>query len=225
MSQQAISGGGGGRPHDNVQPFVALNYIICLEGAQPTDRVDHADPFLGEIRMIAGDRVPRGFAACEGQIMELTQNTALFTLLGTTYGGDGRTTFALPDLRGAVAMGYGEGPGLSARNLGDTGGEETVALTEAELPPHGHTMRAAPEPASSATPEPYAVLAVASGGSAYSTHTDARTALAGEALGAGSAAAGHNNLQPYLALRFCVAVAGVYPPRGEDPRQGQAREA
>src|SRR6478736_5724856 len=98
------------------------------------------DPFVGEIRLFAGTFAPKGWAFCNGQLMSISQNTALFSLLGTTYGGDGKTTFALPDLQGRLPMHFGQGPGLSNRDLGEKAGSETVALTTSQMPLHGHTV-------------------------------------------------------------------------------------
>jgi microcystin-dependent protein len=111
------------RPEDNMQPFLGLNYVIALVGIFPSR--NSGDPLLGEIMMVGFNFAPRGWAFCDGQLLAISSNTALFSLLGTTYGGDGRTTFALPDLRGRVPLHKGNGPGLSSRTLGERGGVET----------------------------------------------------------------------------------------------------
>lgn len=128
---------GGGQPHTNMQPSLALHYIIALAGIYPT-RNKGLEPFLGEINLFAGNFAPRGWAFCDGQLLPISQNDALFSLLGTTYGGDGRTSFALPDLRGRAAVHPGTGPGLTTWRLGDRVGVENVALTVNELPAHSH---------------------------------------------------------------------------------------
>jgi microcystin-dependent protein len=110
--------------HDNMQPFQAVNFIIALQGVFPSR--SSAEPLLGEIFMFAGNFAPRGFALCEGQLLSIASNSALFSILGTTYGGDGRSTFGLPDLRGRVPVGPGTGPGLTPRRLGDKDGTETA---------------------------------------------------------------------------------------------------
>jgi microcystin-dependent protein len=124
-------------PENNMQPYLAVNYIIALQGIFPSR--NSADPFIGEIFLFAGNFAPRGFALCDGQLLPIAQNTALFSLLGTTYGGDGRTTFALPDLRGRVPMHAGTGPGLSTRRLGERSGAETTVPD-----PHNHAHTLSP---------------------------------------------------------------------------------
>ena len=141
---------GAGLAHPNMQPTQALNYIIALQGLFPSRNIpepdgeasdadqDASDPLLGEVKMFAGSFAPRGWAFCDGQLMQISQNQSLFSILGTTYGGDGRTTFALPDLRGRVAIHEGQGAGLPNYNLGQRGGAETVPLTWTQLPVHSH---------------------------------------------------------------------------------------
>lgn len=131
---------GAGQAHTNMQPYLVINYIIALQGVFPSR--DGSSPqngvLIGEIRMFAGTFAPSGFALCNGQLLQISANSALFSILGTTYGGDGRTTFGLPDLRGRAALHFGSGPGLSNRPLGQKGGVESVTLTEAQLPSHNH---------------------------------------------------------------------------------------
>jgi microcystin-dependent protein len=132
---------GGSQQHDNMQPSLCINYIIALQGIYPSRTgpvTTSADPFIGEIKMFAGGFAPRGWAFCDGQLLAISSNEALFSLLGTTYGGDGRTTFALPDLRGRVPVHPGTGPGLSYRQWGDSMGTEQVTLTIDEIPAHNH---------------------------------------------------------------------------------------
>lgn len=147
---------GGGQAHPNVQPSLALNYIIALQGTFPSRTAGDpgtkdppakpagVEPFLGEIYLFGGNFAPRGYAFCDGQLLSINQNPALFAILGTTYGGDGRTTFALPDLRGRVPIGPGTGPGLTTVQLGEKFGVEAVSLGVAQLPGHVHDV---PEPA------------------------------------------------------------------------------
>jgi len=169
-----------------------------------------ADPFVAEIRIFPFNFAPRGWAWCDGQLLPLSQNTALFSLLGTTYGGNGKSNFALPDLQGRAPMHPGQGPGLSLHDLGETGGSDTVTLLESEIPAHAHTLRASVDDADVAIPTPARILAKAS----------ANMYLAGNqntAMGNGLAPAGgdqpHNNMQPYLTFYFCIALQGVFPPR------------
>src|SRR5690348_12307627 len=164
-----------------------------------------ADPFVAEIRVFPFAFAPTGWAYCDGQIMPISQNTALFALLGTTYGGDGKSTFALPDLQGAVPMQPGQGSGLSERWGGESGGVESITLLQSEMPVHAHTMRADPyDAADTHVPGPSAVYALSTGGTLYqstqNTTMDLRTlALAGGGLP-------HNNMQPYLTLNYCIAL-------------------
>jgi microcystin-dependent protein len=171
-----------------------------------------ADPFVAEIRIFPFNFAPRGWAWCDGQLMPISQNTALFSLLGTTYGGDGKSTFALPDLQGRAPMQPGQGPGLSLYDLGQTGGSETVTLLESEIPAHSHTARAgALDPADTNIPSATAVFAPSTGGALYQASAD--TQLAPEALAPAGGDQPHNNMQPYLTFYFNIALQGVYPPR------------
>jgi microcystin-dependent protein len=155
-----------------------------------------SDPFVAEIRLFAGNFAPRGWAFCNGQLLPISQNTALFALLGTSYGGDGRTTFALPDLRGAVPVGAGRGPGLSDRVLGEQGGVPTVTLLRSELPAHGvpaSTARATTNRATDAVP---------AAGGRYATGAVAQ-----------ANPVPHNNRPPHLGLHYIIALQGIFPPR------------
>src|SRR3990172_9568516 len=173
-----------------------------------------ADPFVAEIRIFPFNFAPRGWAFCDGQLMPLSQNTALFSLLGTTYGGDGKSNFALPDLQGRAPMHPGQGPGLSLHDLGETGGSETVTLLESETPAHAHALRAdAADPADVQAPSSAVVLARSQGGNAYQTNTAGLVPMAVTALETVGGGAPHNNLQPYLTVNFCIALQGVFPPR------------
>lgn len=168
-------------------------------------------PFIGEIRMFGGTFAPRGFAFCEGQILPIVQNTALFSLLGTTYGGNGITTYALPDLRGRMPMGAGQGPGLSNRDLGQAVGQSTVTLTPPHLPAHSHGMRVSAGAATTATPSPGVTLASTSGAKVYRDLTNpVATAAPLTPSGAGLP---HENRQPFLGINFIIALNGVFPSR------------
>jgi microcystin-dependent protein len=171
-----------------------------------------ADPFVAEIRIFPFNFAPKGWAWCNGQLMPLSQNTALFSLLGTTYGGDGKSNFALPDLQGRAPMHPGQGPGLSLHDLGETGGSETVTLLESELPSHTHTTRASLDDADLTIPTSGRVLAKAQGQNVYAA-AGSLTPMAPEGLTPAGGDAPHNNLQPYLTFYFCIALQGVFPPR------------
>jgi len=173
-----------------------------------------ADPFVAEIRIYPFNFAPKGWAFCDGQLLPLSQNTALFSLLGTTYGGNGKTNFALPDLQGRGAMQPGQGPGLSLHDLGETGGSDTVTLLESEIPAHSHALQASPQPGEDASPNSQEALARSVGASLYQTVTNTNIVQ----LGAGALAPTggdqpHNNMMPYLTLNFCIALQGVFPPR------------
>lgn len=174
-----------------------------------------SEPFIAEIRIFAGNFAPRGWAFCNGQLLPIAQNTALFSLVGTTYGGDGRTDFGLPDLQGRAPMHPGRGPGLTSRQWGEEGGAETVTLTEAQLPSHTHTVRAANTPRGSVqAPGSNRTLNRSRGGNAYQSDTTTGLVLmdAAAAAQAGGSQA-HNNLQPYLVMTFIIALVGTYPSR------------
>lgn len=168
-----------------------------------------ADPFVAEIRIFPFNFAPRGWAFCDGQLMPISQNTALFSLLGTTYGGNGVSNFALPNLQGRAPMQPGQGPGLSSHDLGETGGSETVTLLESQIPAHAHVMQAATSTAAvnpSSSVVPGAAPMYASGPVAG--------AMAANMAGPVGGNQPHNNMQPYLTLNFCIALQGVFPPRG-----------
>lgn len=172
-----------------------------------------ADQFMAEIRIFPFNFAPKGWAWCDGQILPLSQNTALFSLLGTTYGGDGKSTFALPDLQGRAPMHPGQGPGLSLHDLGETGGTETVTLLESEIPSHAHTVGTSTEPAQLRAPGSARVLGVPEEDRLYGPPTDLVWA-APEAVAPAGGDQPHNNMQPYLTFYFCIALQGVFPPRG-----------
>jgi microcystin-dependent protein len=170
-----------------------------------------ADPFVAEIRIFPFNFAPKGWAWCDGQLLPLSQNTALFSLLGTTYGGDGKSTFALPDLQGRAAMHPGQGPGLSLHDLGETGGSETVTLLESEIPAHSHTYSPSVRPADSLNP---GGLASGTGNNMYAAAAGASfTNASPQALATAGGSLPHNNMQPFLTLFFCIALQGVFPPR------------
>ncbi len=173
-----------------------------------------ADPFVAEIRIFPFNFAPKGWAWCDGQLMPLSQNTALFSLLGTTYGGNGKSNFALPDLQGRAPMHPGQGPGLSLHDLGETGGTETVTLLESEIPAHTHGLNSAILPGNRTTPVGNAFARLV-GASPYLPPAGAPLVpMAPEALAPAGGDQPHNNMMPYLTCYFCIALQGVFPPRG-----------
>ena len=171
-----------------------------------------ADPFIAEVRIFPFNFAPRGWAFCDGQILPISQNTALFSLLGTNYGGNGQSTFALPNLQGRVALGSGQGPGLSNRALGETGGAASVALTEADIPNHTHSVGASNQ--LSDTPQPAGNTPARYLNNAYQLDTNGNlVSMAPEALPSAGGGQPHNNLMPYLTFNFCIALQGLFPPR------------
>ena len=171
------------------------------------------DPFVAEIRIFPFNFAPKGWAFCDGQILPLSQNTALFSLLGTTYGGDGKSTFALPNMQGNAAMHPGQGPGLSLHDLGEMSGSEFVTLLESEIPAHSHQMNAQNTPTGQVADPTGATLARPASGNLFTTDLSAPTFMAPNALAIAGASLPHNNMQPYLTLNYCIALQGVFPPR------------
>lgn len=172
-----------------------------------------ADPFVAEIRIFPFNFAPKGWAFCNGQILPISQNTALFSLLGTTYGGNGQSTFALPDMQGNSPMHPGQGPGLSLHDLGETGGSETVTLLVSEIPAHNHFIVATPSPGETFSADGNAI-ARGVGMNPYQTITNANlTPMAFTTLPVQGGSLPHNNMQPYLTLNFNIALQGVFPPR------------
>ena len=172
-----------------------------------------SDQFVAEIRIFPFNFAPTGWAFCDGQLLPLSQNTALFSLLGTFYGGDGKSTFALPNLQGRAPMRTGQGQGLSERFLGEQGGAETVTLLVSEIPFHTHQLLAAgSDPAESNDPTNFA-LARSKNGNAYTTTLTPLAQMAFQALPPAGGGLPHNNMQPYLTLNFCIALQGIFPQR------------
>jgi microcystin-dependent protein len=175
-----------------------------------------ADPFVAEIRIYPFNFAPKGWAFCDGQLLPLSQNTALFSLLGTTYGGDGKSNFALPDMQGNAPMHPGQGPGLSLHDLGETGGSQTVSLLESEIPSHSHGFWVGTQDfADVQVPSPSRILGKSTNAAAYvpGSPTPALTPMSDNALAPAGGDQPHDNMMPYLTLNFCIALQGVFPPR------------
>ena len=170
-----------------------------------------SEPFVGEIRMFAGNFAPRGWAFCDGQLLAVSQNDVLFSLFGTTYGGDGRTTFGLPDLRGRVPIHAGSGPGLSQRRLGAMGGTEAVTLVADQIPSHNHQLKASGDLAGRANPQDN-LPAKSAKVELYSGETP-DSALSPQATSTVGGSQSHSNLMPFLCVHFIVALVGIYPSR------------
>lgn len=172
-----------------------------------------SEPFIGEIRTFGFNFAPRGWAQCNGQLLPISQNTALFSILGVTFGGDGRTNFGLPNLQGDLVMDAGNGPGLTPRVPGETGGEAAVTLTTATMAAHNHAAVCNSGNGNQTNPAGNFWAQEAGGTQAYGTTGAAK--MAAGALGSSGAAAAqpHSNMQPYLTLNYCIALQGVYPSR------------
>ncbi|HEY5029145.1 MAG TPA: tail fiber protein [Candidatus Angelobacter sp.] len=171
-----------------------------------------SDPFVAEIRMFAGNFAPKGWASCDGQLLPISQNTALFSLLGTFYGGDGKSTFGLPNLEGSTPVGQGQGAGLSEYFLGQAGGSSTVTLLTSEMPIHNHFVTAYTDDLSDVPgPSPSVVLGRAQGLNPYRPQSD--TTMEFNAVSVTGSSFPHNNMMPFLTVYFIIAQQGVFPPR------------
>jgi microcystin-dependent protein len=171
------------------------------------------DSFIGEIMMFAGNFPPQNWAFCDGQLLPIAPNTALFSLIGTYYGGDGQTTFALPDLRGRLPMhtGSGPGPGLSPRSLGESGGAENVTLISTQMPAHTHALQVDSANGTTASPGGALLARDPSGTPAYGVNTTGT--LSAQAIASAGGSQPHQNMPPFLAINYCICVQGIYPPR------------
>ena len=168
-----------------------------------------SDPYLSQITIIAFTFAPRGYAYCDGEILPINQNQELYSLLGTTYGGDGRTSFGLPDLRGRVPIHFGTGPDGTSYQLGQKGGEETHTFTAAELPSHTHAVKATSATATSASPQADRVLATSTGNPLYHSASNLTPMASGGTSSPGTQA--QNNMMPSLTIGFCIAIQGLFP--------------
>jgi microcystin-dependent protein len=174
-----------------------------------------SSPFVAEIRMFGFNFAPKGWAFCDGQLLPISQNTALFSLLGTFYGGDGKSTFALPDFQGSCALGQGQSTTGTQYFIGEESGVQFVTLLQSEIPVHTHSVgtqsnRAAVNP----LPAPDQIISKAAGGSPFLVQANGNDTMAPQTIGPAGGSLPHNNMQPYLTLNFCIALQGVFPPRG-----------
>ena len=169
------------------------------------------DPFVAEVRIFPFNFPPKGWAFCNGQLLPLSQNTALFSLLGTTYGGNGKSNFALPDMQGNAPMHPGQGPGLSLHDLGEIGGSETVTLLQPEIPSHTHSVSAATIDIADSNVPTNNNIGKASTKVFNTTGTAMQMNV--NTIGIAGGSLPHNNMMPYLTFNFCIALQGVYPPR------------
>ena len=173
-----------------------------------------SDQFVAEIRIFPFNFPPKGWAFCDGQLMPISQNTALFSLLGTTYGGDGKSTFALPNMQGNAPMHPGQGPGLSLHDLGETGGSQTVTLLESEIPSHSHALQGTAGFANQNSPGGLLMGRPFGGGSMYKAPAGTTSVQLGDnEVGPAGGDQPHNNMQPFLTLNFCIAMQGIFPAR------------
>lgn len=172
-----------------------------------------SEPFIGQITLFAGNFAPRGWAFCQGQLLAIAQNTALFSILGTTYGGNGTTTFALPDLRGRVPLQQGQGPGLPPYQLGQMGGEPSVTLIINQIPIHSHSLNIDPNSGDQITPQGHVLAAEASGAAAVYSASQPSNIMNPASIGGTGGNQPHDNMQPYLGLNYIIAMEGIYPSR------------
>jgi microcystin-dependent protein len=191
-----------------LRPFL----LAVAIGASPLAAHANTEPFLGELMLTGYNFCPVGWAQANGQLLAIQQNTALFSLLGTYFGGNGLNTFGLPDLRGRAPIGAGQGPGLSDRQIGEVGGEETVTLTQQQMPMHSHAAGASTQPGNSVSPT-NALPAKKFRTQLYRTGSSADTTLAPDAIGYAGGSQPHPNMPPFTAMTWCIATQGVFPTR------------
>ncbi len=212
LSPGAILPVGGNQPHSNIQPYVAMNFIIADQGVFPNPEgpgVNDDDLFVGEIRIFASTLIPSNWTPCNGQLLAIASNQPLFNLIGNAYGGDGQTTFALPDLRGRLPLGAGQAPSLSNYKLGQSGGIEAVPLSINQMPPHSHNAVASSEQVALSDPSGNFLSIQAQ---AFNTQPPDVT-LNARTVGTTGTGIGHDNMMPSLTLNFCICLAGTLPSR------------
>lgn len=171
------------------------------------------EPFIGQVLMFAGNFAPRGWAFCNGQLLSISENQALFSILGTTYGGDGRTTFALPDMRGRVAVHPGNGPGLSDYHLGQKGGVEQVSLNVNQMPAHSHTLNANEQAGDSNDPAGASISDSRGYDKDYTKSGEVNVAMSANSISSTGGSQPHTNIQPFVTVNYIIALYGTYPSR------------
>jgi microcystin-dependent protein len=186
--------------------------LLMAAGLTGTRSAHASEPFIAQVKAFGFNFAPRGWAFCDGQLLPIAQNTALFSLIGTIYGGDGRSTTALPNLQGRFVMHQGRGPGLTVRRLGERGGSETVTLTIAQMPSHTHSLMADQDRGNTDAPGATSSLAMHPRNNQYST-TAPDVSMRTEAVGLTGGGQPHNNMPPYQVVNFCIALQGLYPSR------------
>lgn len=196
-------------PNTMKQFLRALAVFGCLSGALPAQA---QDCMMGSMLLFAGNFAPRNWALANGQILSIAQNQALFSILGTTYGGNGQTTFALPDLRGRFPIGPGQGPGLSNRDLGEQGGAESRTLLASQMPAHIHTLGATAAPATSSKPSASKVLAAIQGAGAYAAVAP-DTTLSSASVGIAGGSQPFDAMPPYTGINYIICLFGIFPSR------------
>jgi microcystin-dependent protein len=212
LAPHALAAAGDGQPHPNLQPYLTLNQCIAVRGVLPSSvSGGSSSGLIGEIRLFAGTVAPSGWAPCDGQLLSIQEHTHLFAIFGTTFGGDGQTWFALPDLRGRVPLGKGQGAGLTARTLGESGGDASVMLTQSELPMHSHAARCAVGAAKHG-PDGATWSGTGRWENAYAPSTDS-TLMSPRSVEFVGGNAAHDNMQPYLGLSYIIALEGTFPAR------------
>lgn len=190
--------------------FILVLFILGAFFLNESNKIFAQDAYLGDIKMTAITFTQDGWLDCNGQLLQIIQYQALYSLLGITYGGDGRTTFALPDLRGRVPVCMGQGTGLSTYTQGQKGGVETVALTTAQMPAHTHGVAVSTAAGNSSSPSTTYSADSGNFDKEYSTSSNATNTVMVQSAGGGAA---HENRQPYFAVRYVICVDGYYPPR------------
>ena len=174
-----------------------------------------SDQFVGEVRIVGFNFPPRGWATCDGQLLPISQNTALFSLLGTNFGGDGKANFGLPNLLGSAVVGAGNGPGLTPRSVGESGGSQAITLLQTEMPSHNHTLEGLAGPATTQAPSNLdANSSVGAAVGVYSPGPTTNVQMSPSMVGTFGGSQPHNNMQAYQVVLYCIALQGIFPPRG-----------
>ncbi len=201
-----------GHAHGTMPRVAALFLLVTALLGICAQTASAQDEYIGTITLVPYNFAMRGYADCNGQILSISQNTALFSILGTTYGGNGQTTFALPNLNGRTPIGVGQGPGLTPRVLGESGGSPTVTLMAVQMPVHTHAVQAGSGAGTESSPAGTVLAANAAGVPAYQTGSNGAKLLPASVAATGGGQP-HNNMQPYLGLKWVICISGLFPPR------------